>query len=117
MLGIMVSMNQKDRHVARCRRLPCCGTEANPLVFGIPQLPYMLFGVPVVQFFPVLQVVGMPVGVQRLVPLWSRVETTAEAPQLQFEGHQHPCRGAEADPQGLVDHSDSRVAVLGQGDR
>ena len=44
----------------------------------------------------------MPVGVQRLMPLWFRVENTAEAPQLQFEGHQHPCRGAEADFHGLA---------------
>ena len=44
----------------------------------------------------------MPVGVQRLMPLWFRVENTAEAPQLQFEGHQHPCRVAEAHSHGLT---------------
>ena len=25
------------------RRLPCCGAEANPMVFGIPKLPYVLW--------------------------------------------------------------------------
>ena len=41
MLGILAGMNPKDRHLARCGRLPCCGTEANLLVFGILQLPYI----------------------------------------------------------------------------
>ena len=60
----------------------------------------------------------MPVVVQRLVPFWFRVEDTAEARQLLFiEGRRHPCRAAEAHPHGLVDHRDSLVAVLGQGDR
>ena len=102
-LGIMAGMNQKDRYVARCRRLPCCGTEANQ--HGLRDSPvavHLVVDVPGVQFQLVLQVVDMPAGVQRLVPLWFRVENTAEAPQLQFEGHQHPCHGAEADSHRLA---------------
>ena len=71
MLGIMAGMNQKDRYVVRCCRLLCCGTEANP--HGLRDSPaavHLVVDVLGVQFQLVLQVVDMPVGVQRLVPLW-----------------------------------------------
>ena len=47
------------------------------------------------------------------------VQKTVVVPQLQFEGHQHPCSGAEADSHGLncsADHRNSPVA-RGRGGR
>ena len=68
----------------------------------VMQVVVHLVDVPGVQLQLVLQVVDMPVGVQRLVSLWFRVQNTAEAPQLQFPGCLHPCRGAEAVSLGLA---------------
>ena len=75
-----------------------CGLRDSPVAV------HLEVGVPVVQLQQVSQVVDMPVGVQRLVPFWFRVENAAEASQLLFiEGRRHPCRAAEAHTHGLDD--------------
>ena len=87
-----------------CRRLPCCGAEANP--HGLRDSPvavHVMVDVSVVQLQPVSQVVDMPVGVQRQVPGGFGVQKTLEVPQLPFfEDLQHPCRGAKAVSHGLI---------------
>ena len=51
-------------------------------------------------------------------PVVVRPRCSASRPTVVWrDGRRHPCRAAVAYAHGLVDHGDSTVAVLGQGDR
>ena len=110
MLGIMAGMNQKNRYVARCRRIfPVVAQRQIPMVFRIPQLPYIWWSMSLLcscsWFYRSLTCPSVCNGWCRSCSEW---RNTAEAPQLQFEGHQHLCRGAEADFYGLDYSADHR---------
>ena len=114
MLGILVSMDQKDRYAfSGCSHAHCVQRQV-PWLWGAENC-----GISAVAVF---QVVDTPFVTQRCIPM---VLVTMEIPQLRLDmvgrwpfvaGRAVPCCDAEADPHGpdcLSDHRDSPVASHG----
>ena len=90
---------------------PVVAQRQIPKVFGIPQLPCILWSMSLLCSCSVY----VPVGVQRQVPGGFGVQNTVEVPRWPFlEVLQHPCRDTEAVSHGPVcsaDHGNSPVAL------
>ena len=141
MLVIMAGMDQKERYVAPCRKLRIFSSCSSSQVVDFPvvmqrPIPMVWTVQQTIVIPPVAPVHGgrcpwfagradFPVVAQMLDPFSglfvgpSRFPSCSEqgdrcpyyAGRASSTGRHHPCRGAETDLHGLVDHGDSAVAL------